>query len=177
MRTLIVCESMFGNTREIADAVAETLAAYGHVEVIDVSAAPPVVAAGTDLVVVGAPTHAFGLSRPNTRRSAVDQGASAEPAVGVREWLAALTGAAGGICAAAFDTRIARPRMPGSAARAAHRRLAARGFRMVADPESFWVTGTAGPIRPGEMERAHRWAYQLATTMSGRRPLDQWTAR
>jgi hypothetical protein len=177
MRTLIVCESMFGNTRAIAEAVAETLAAYGHADLVDVSAAPSVVGAGVDLVVVGAPTHAFGLSRLNTRQSAVAQGAGAEPAIGVREWLTTLTAASASTGAATFDTRIDRPRMPGSAARAAHRRLTRSGFHMVADPMSFWVTGTAGPIRPGELERAHRWAYELTTTMSGGRPLDQWPAR
>ena len=177
MRTLIVCESMFGNTRTIAEAVAETLAAYGHADLVDVTAAPSVVGAGVDLMVVGAPTHAFGLSRPNTRRSAVEQGAGAEPAMGVREWLTTLAAASASTRAVTFDTRIARPRLPGSAARAAHRRLARRGFQMVADPMSFWVTGTAGPIRPGELERAHRWAYELTTIMNGRRPLDQWPVR
>ena len=165
MRTLIVFESMFGNTRTIAEAVAETLAMDGQVDLVDVAAAPSVLGAGVDLVVVGVPTHAFGLSRPDTRRSAVEKGAGAEPALGVREWLTTLAAASAATGAATFDTRIARPRLPGSAARAAHRRLARRGFQMVAGPMSFWVTGTAGPIRPGELERAHRWAYQLGAAV------------
>ncbi len=164
MRTLIVCESMFGNTRTIAEAVAETLAMDGQVDLVDVTSAPCEIEAGVDLVVVGAPTHAFGLSRTNTRQSAVQQGAVAEPAVGVREWLATLSDG-NGIRAVTFDTRVARPKMPGSAAKATHRRLAGRGFHMVASPTSFWVTGTAGPLRPGEVERAHRWAYQLGGTL------------
>ena len=64
--------------------------------------------------------------------------------------------------AAAFDTRIDKPRVPGSAARAAEKRLRRLGFRFVAAAESFYVTGTKGPLVPGEVERARLWAEQVA---------------
>ena len=42
------------------------------------------------LLVVGAPTHAFSMSRPSTRLDAVRQGADAQRAAwGMREWLGA----------------------------------------------------------------------------------------
>jgi hypothetical protein len=163
MRTLMVCESMFGNTHAVAEAVVATLSRHGRTDLVDVAGAPVAIKADVDLVVVGAPTHAFGLSRPNTRESAVKQGAPGDvESVGVREWLATLAQPAGPTGAAAFDTRVARPRVPGSAARAAGRRLTRLGFQPVAKPVSFWVESTTGPLRPGELERARRWAEDLA---------------
>jgi flavodoxin len=76
MRALIVYESMFGNTRQIAEAVAEGLRA-GHdaapveVGLVEVGEAPATVA-DVDLLVVGGPTHALGMSRPETRQSATE---------------------------------------------------------------------------------------------------------
>lgn len=44
-----------------------------------------------DLVVVGGPTHAFSISRPQTRADAVEKGAQKGAAeTGIRKWLAAL---------------------------------------------------------------------------------------
>jgi flavodoxin len=70
MRALIVVESWFGNTRAIAGAVAEGLGGFMTVDVTEIGDAPARVAPDVDLVVVGGPTHAFGMSRPSTRRPA-----------------------------------------------------------------------------------------------------------
>ena len=81
MDTLIVVESMFGNTRKVADAVmlgvSTGLPAESDITVLDVGQAPQRLAPEIGFLVVGAPTHAFGMSRPSTRKSAVDQGAKA----------------------------------------------------------------------------------------------------
>lgn len=122
MQALIVYESMFGDTHMIAEAVADGLSQHMHVRTQDVGTLPEVTLpelTGVDLLVVGAPTHAFGLSRPSTRQSAVQQGAThASADVGLREWLARSTFPRG-MAVATFDTRINRPRVPGSAARKA----------------------------------------------------------
>ena len=83
---------MFGNTEQVGRAVAGGLADGGvDAVVVDVAAAPVDLPAGLDLVVLGAPTHAFSLSRPSTRADAVRQGASPERAAsGLREWLSAV---------------------------------------------------------------------------------------
>ena len=83
---------MFGNTEQVARAVAGGLATGGiDAVVVDVAAAPVDLPADLDLLVLGAPTHAFSLSRPSTRADAVRQGAPPERAArGLREWLSAV---------------------------------------------------------------------------------------
>ena len=90
-RAAVVCESMFGNTSALGEAIGAELRLRGfEVEEMDVSVAPPVASLEVDLLVVGAPTHAFSLSRPATRADAVRQGADeAHARTGVREWLQA----------------------------------------------------------------------------------------
>ncbi|GAA0815687.1 flavodoxin domain-containing protein [Spirilliplanes yamanashiensis] len=163
MRVLLVYESMFGNTALIAQAVADGMSGRVHVRVADAATMPEV--AGMDAVVVGAPTHAFGLSRPSTRLGAAERGAPAPPdRPGTREWLAALPHAA--LPAAVFDTVFAKPILLGSAAGKAARLLRRAGYRLIVPPESFWVTDTAGPLRAGELDRARRWGEQIAAAVA-----------
>ena len=161
-RSLVVYESMFGNTKAIAEAVAFGLA--GDVELAEVGTAPTDIASDVGLVVVGGPTHAFGMSRPATRRSAAE--ASGGPVmserIGIREWLGEVS-ALSTTAFAAFDTRIDRPRTPGSAARATNRRLRRIGLLVIVAPESFYVLGTSGPLKDGERSRAVSWGAHLAS--------------
>ena len=176
MRALVVYESMFGNTRKIAEAIAAGLASDAasgiEVSVVEVGVAPAALDPQLDLLVAGGPTHAFGLSRPRTRRSAAQQASRGvvSTGIGLREWLAALPPAAG-VTVAAFDTRSAKPRwMPGSAARAAARQLRGLGFRLVGRPARFCVSGITGPLVPGEIERAQHWGETLGAAVSARQP-------
>jgi hypothetical protein len=157
---LVVVESMFGNSREVADAVAQGLRTrITPVEVIDVGDAPAHPEPGLDLVVIGGPTHALGLSRPRTRSAATQRGASTRTDIGLREWLA--TADLGSqVPVATFDTRVGKA--PGSAARSAGRRLRRAGAA-VYDERSFFVRDVTGPLLPGELERATDWGRHLAT--------------
>jgi hypothetical protein len=132
-----------------------------RVDIVDVATAPGA-DADVDLLVVGGPTHAFRMSRPNTRNDAVRQGGRpAAAGIGAREWLDELQSTSSAP-AAAFDTRIKKWFIPGSAARSAGAVLRGRGFRLVAPPESFRVTGTAGPLVAGEEDGAREWGRSLA---------------
>ena len=90
-RGLVCFESMFGNTEAVAKAIAEGLSDHVSTTIEDVVTARPH-ADNVDLLVVGAPTHAFGLSWRQTRMSAASQGARAPQSelIGLREWLEAL---------------------------------------------------------------------------------------
>ncbi|NDL60868.1 flavodoxin family protein [Phytoactinopolyspora mesophila] len=163
MRALIVYESMFGNTFAIATSIAEGLAPHMTVEVVEVSEAPTELGPDFQLIVVGGPTHAFGMSRPDTRRTAADKTENelVSPGGGIREWLEAMSHVSPRTAAATFDTRVNRLRVPGSAARAAARRLRRLGFDIIARPQSFRVTEMTGPTVDGEMERAAEWGLML----------------
>lgn len=169
MRALVIYESMFGNTKLIAEAIAQGLSTHLPVDAIEVAEAPSVLRRDVGLVVAGGPTHAFGMSRARTRGDAADR--ATEPLVskdmGVREWLAALNRPEAPIVAAAFDTRVSKPRVPGSAARAIARRLRRLGFRLVAKPETFWVTGMTGPLLDDELKRARGWGETLGAEVTG----------
>jgi hypothetical protein len=164
MRALVAYESMFGNTQAIADAIVQGLSGRMRVEALEVGVAPTAIDDDVVLLVVGGPTHAFGLSRPRTRQDAARQATAGlvSRGPGLREWLTSLKAPAG-VAAAAFDTRISKPRLPGSAARAAEKRLRRLGLRMVAPAESFYVEGTSGPLLEGEQERARRWGESVGS--------------
>ena len=120
-RAVVVVESMFGNTEAVAHAVAEGLSGLFVVDVVRVCDAPTAIADDVQLLVVGGPTHAFGLTREGTRLAARDQGAhpSTGVNVGLREWLGGLRPSSTGLAVAAFGTRIKKTGVPGSAARGA----------------------------------------------------------
>jgi Flavodoxin domain len=163
MRSLVVYESWFGNTLQVAKHIASALAAEGEVELVSVDdPLPPL--DDVDLVVVGAPTHVHGLSSMRSRDAALDQGANGiDPGIGVRGWIDNLPHGEG-LRMAVFDTRADKPELlVGSAARGIARRLRRRGYRLVAEPESFFVYGTSGPLEVGELERAAEWATALAS--------------
>ncbi|WP_395659610.1 flavodoxin/nitric oxide synthase [Nocardioides sp.] len=174
MRALLVYESMFGSTHEIADAVVAGLTEAGaEVELHEVRSAPAARDADFDLLVVGAPTHAFSLSRPATRQEAVRQGAGAELVeTGLREWIAALgpREEAHDRAAAAFDTRVTKVRnLPKAASTRASHLLRRKGYRLVSRPTPFLVEDVQGPLVAGETDRARTWGRELAdaATRSG----------
>lgn len=167
MKALVVYESMFGNTEEIARAIGAGLAEDMEVEVQAVGKAPRTVPPDVELLVVGGPTHAFSMSRESTRVEAVKQGAATSPDIGVREWLEALPHRSGTATVTTFDTRVEGARhLPGSAAKSAARRARRHGFTHVERGESFYVHGTEGPLMDGETERARDWGRQVSRAVS-----------
>jgi|SRR3954451_23449552 hypothetical protein len=163
MKALVVYESMFGNTEEVAHAVGKGLAAHLKVDVTEVAKARSPVTELVDLIVVGGPTHAFSMSRPESREEAVHRGATqGSTDIGIREWLASLRHGPHSERVATFDTRATRAkRLPGSAARKAARAVRKDGYPSAAKPESFFVEDTAGPLSPGELDRAVAWGDRL----------------
>ena len=163
MRVLVVYESMFGNTRRIAEAIADGLAGHVWTELSEVSEVPATTHPELDLLVIGGPTHAWSMSRPRTRDRAWQQDPNrAAPGIGIREWLRQLPAARTSLAVATFDTRLDRPRwLTGSAAGAAARRLRTLGYRVV-DQRSFLVSGMLGPLGPDEPERARQWGVHLS---------------
>ncbi len=172
MKALVVYESMFGNTRHVAEAIAEGVRSSVPTDLMLARDAGDDDLADVGLVVVGGPTHAWGLSGARSREGAIAD-ASKHPdhlldtrplGPGVREWLHDLE-RHHGCYAAAFDTRFDKPTLlTGSAARKIQRRLHRAGLSTLAEPHSFVVTGMAGPLALGEIERATQWGQELGRT-------------
>lgn len=165
----VVYESMFGNTEAIATAVAEGLRSRGWDAAVAEVGSAPAAAQDVDLLVLGAPTHAFSLSRPATRAEAVSKGAApARVETGLREWLALLPPAtASSPPIAIFDTRVSKVRrLPAAASRKAARLVRDRRYQVVDRPSAFLVDDVAGPLLAGETDRAAEWGRSLADQLS-----------
>jgi hypothetical protein len=161
---LVIYESMFGNTEQLARAVAEGLELDDvSVTVREVGEATLISPRDVDLLVVGAPTHAFSLSRPSTRDDAVRQGAPESRAgTGLREWLAALP-AGNGLGIAVFDTRVSKVRrLPMAAGPRAAKIARQRGYTLLSKPVGFVVDDVKGPLGHQELERAVQWGRFIA---------------
>ncbi|HEX6760519.1 MAG TPA: flavodoxin domain-containing protein [Propionibacteriaceae bacterium] len=168
MKALVVYESMFGNTEQIARAVADGLGESIDVQLVEVPHAPSEPDPEVSLIVAGGPTHAFSMSRESTRADAINRGAQeGEREFGLREWLAALPAGNHTAKIATFDTKIESMRYaPGSAAKGAAKAARHHGYESAAKAESFYVREVDGPLVVGEVDRALAWARQLAASMT-----------
>jgi flavodoxin len=151
MNSLVVYESKFGNTHRVADIIGRALGSYGSAPVVDIESADAFKLDKVDLLVVGGPTQAHGMSPP------------------MRAYLDALITKAGtGMRAAAFDTRLKGPGfLWGSAAKGIAEEFRRAGFLLVTPPESFLVEGMKEPqLVDGEATRAQGWATQLGSQVA-----------
>lgn len=145
MKTLVVYDSLYGNTKAIAQAISDALP--GEVELLHMGEANASGLEVYDLLVVGAPTHA---AKPSPDCQAfLDQ-------IGEQ--------ALKGIRVAGFDTRLTNRLITlfGTAAPKIAKALEKRGGTLAGPPGGFYVTGGEGPLKAGEVERAAAWAQGLA---------------
>jgi Flavodoxin len=169
MSTVVVYESIFGNTKTIAEAIAEGLCGAGQVTLSSVDDLSPDQVADASLLVGGGPTHAHGMARADAHQtlakdgSYAKYGASLAGEESLRGWLERLP--PGRAAAAAFDTRYAKPRwLTGSAATKITQRLRRKGYSVVGI-ESFFVQTAGGPLADGERARAVAWGRALAANL------------
>lgn len=159
MKALVVYESFGGNTKAVAEAISEGLARHHlDTEVVGVDIAPPLQKIRVDLLVAGAPTHAFGLSGEDTSGDAHRHEGDLLPS-GMRGWL---DSGPASLLAATFDTHVRHPNLPGHAGHQAAKKLRRLGCRILAKPESFDVDSQDGPLLAGELDRARSWGDTLA---------------
>ena len=143
MKALIIYDSVYGNTEKIARAMAEAITPPDEVKVLQAGEANPSELASITLLIVGSPTHG---GRPTP---AVQEFLNKDPKFSLQR-----------INVAAFDTRI-QTKLVGVFGYAAGRianNLKKKGGTIIASPEGFFVTGSKGPLKEGELERAAAWA-------------------
>ncbi|AIX99946.1 hypothetical protein ART_0348 [Arthrobacter sp. PAMC 25486] len=173
MSIVVVYESMFGNTRRIALAIAEGLAPFGVVVTANVNDKLAEEAArSANLVVLGGPTHVHGMTRPASREEATtwandtSRNLTLEPSApgtGVREWIKDLE-LVPALCAA-FDTRRDMARiLSGAASGHIEHALTKRGSRAVISAESFLVSKD-NTLDDGELARARTWGTSVGKAM------------
>ena len=172
-RALVVYESVFGDARAIAHAIADGLSPFLDTDVLAATAAPAEIGPDLGLLVVGGPNHAFGMPRPSTREGAVAQhgAAIADTTTGLHEWLQSVRVPRTGLAAAAFDTRSSGHRMlvkMDHAARTEEKLLGTLGATIVAPAEHFFVADTRGPLVEGEEDRARTWGRTLGEVAGSR---------
>ena len=164
MRAIVVYESHWGNTAAIARAIADGLGTEARALTTDEATATAL--AGVDLIVAGAPVMAFRLPTEGALESLAHKPAKgpapdvSHPAM--RSWLAGVP--AGHGRGAAFETGVRWS--PGGATGAIESELRRAGYASIARSRRFVVTGTSGPLKTGEIERAQAWGVELAAAMA-----------
>ena len=173
MGIVVVYESMFGNTRRIALAIAEGLAPFGLVVTANVNDSRAKEATrSANLLVLGGPTHVHGMTRPSSREEATtgandkSKNWTLEPlarGTGVREWIKDLDLVPA--LSAAFDTRVDMVQiLTGAASGHIEHALTKRGSRAVISPESFLVSKD-NTLKHSELTRARNWGTSVGKAM------------
>lgn len=146
MKTLVVYDSLYGNTEIIARVIGDAIP--GEVPVLRVEQVNAGDLENVDLLIIGSPTHG---SLPT------------EAVQGLLERIGAP--AREGARAATFDTRLTwgfLERWGGFAAAKIADALKAKGWTLAGEPGGFFVRGLKkGPLKRGEAERATAWAKGL----------------
>ena len=160
MKAIIVYDSEFGNTEQIARAIGSALASPEEVPVMRVNAVKPDQLRGVEVLIVGSPTQRF---RP---LPAILSLLTEIPPNGLK-----------GVKVAAFDTRLTMReinktpilaffvKLFGASAYAAKsiaNSLKKKGGILAVPSEGFYVEGMKGPLVQGELERAANWARKLS---------------
>ena len=147
---LVVYDSFFGNTAEIAKTIGEAVGAA----VKKVDSVSPEDLKGIKLLFVGSPTRAF------------------QPTPTIMAFLKGQKGQLAGVKAAAFDTRIKVEDTSsgflrfmigifGYATPKLVKGLQKTGADIVLEAEGFAVLDSEGPLAEGELDRARAWAVKI----------------
>jgi flavodoxin len=149
MKTLVIYDSVYGNTKTIAQAIGDAIS--GEVRVLHVGQVSAAELETVDLLLVGSPTH------------------GGEPTEGVQALVERIgSPAREGAKVATFDTRFASRwvRIFGFAAPKMADALEEKGWTLAAAPEGFFVQGARrGPLKEGEAGRAAAWAKGLVESL------------
>ena len=155
MKSLVIYDSVFGNTAKVAQAVGKALGTAKTTSVVHVGDVQSEMLKEIDLLVVGSPTRGF------------------RPMEGITKFIKELpAGELIGKHAAAFDTRMDPEKIKsgflrfivkrgGYADKAIVKGLLDKGAQVLEPSAGFYVKESEGPLEDGELERAAAWAKEL----------------
>ncbi len=166
MKALIWYDSYFGNTQQVAEAVADAIQPYVRaVDLRRIQNAKPEDTEQANLLIIGSPTRGF------------------QPSPGTKALLRQLPHyALRGMWVAAFDTRIALHTIEsgvfrwivktgGYAASSIQKSLVRHGGQPVIASDGFCVTGKEGPLMDGELQRAREWGHIIGQIVGEEMPV------
>jgi flavodoxin len=153
MKTIVIFDSVYGNTKAITEAIGQGIT--GNVKVINVKDADISDLKNLDLLIVGSPTH------------------GGRPSKATKAFLESIpNNALKNIHIAAFDTGISSEGkgfflrtiiyLFAYAAKPLLDSLKKKGGMAVAEPESFIVEEREGSLKEGELDRATQWARGIS---------------
>lgn len=155
MKSLVIYDSVFGNTEKLAQAVGKALGSTPTVSVVRVGEANASMLESLDLLIMASPTRGF------------------RPTEGITKFLKNLPDSAlQGVKVSAFDTRIDIETLKnrvfkfivkrgGYANKAIAELLEKKGGQLIQPIEGFFVKDSEGPLVDGELERATAWAEAI----------------
>lgn len=161
MAALVVFDTVYGNTAEVARAIGDELGASREVRLMPVNEVRSTDLMGAELLVIGSPTRGF------------------RPTPAMQEFIGSVTSEQlHNVPTAVFDTRLDPDQVSpaplkwamkvgGFAGDVLRSKLAQKGARSASDVGGFFVDTAAGPLRVGEIERARGWARQIAAAVDG----------
>jgi flavodoxin I len=147
MKTLVLYDSAYGNTEQIARAIGSAIAC--DVDVLRIGEVNPSGLEPVDFLFIGSPTQ------------------SGKPTQAMTDFLDGIPEAVlKRINLVAFDTRLqsSLAGLFGYAAGKIANNLRSKGASLVSSPEGFFVKGKEGPLKEGEPERAALWAENISAS-------------
>jgi len=145
MKALVIYDSQFGNTEQIAKAIGGGIG--GEVKVVRFGEVSVAELGSYDLLIIGSPTQGGRYT------------------MSMKGFLDAIpSGSLANIRVASFDTRLKTKlvKIFGYAATRIADTLKIKGGNLVAPAEGFIVKGSKGSLAEGELERAAAWAKDIA---------------
>lgn len=141
MEVLIIYDSNFGNTKRVADHIANEFGS--NASSLSVNDFNENHLLGIKLLIIGSPINAW---RPTKK---------------IKEFLNRLDPIKmKGVKSAAFDTRV-KSFLSGNAAKKIAGALENSGANVVAPPMGFYVKGNEGPLVDGELKKAEDWVHLI----------------
>lgn len=141
MKTIVIYDSVFGNTKQIAESIASHLGENTKIQSIDQLSVEDW--QDSELLIIGSPINGW---RPTEK---------------IKKWLSSLSNQSlMGKKVASFDTRV-KLFIHGDAANQISKELQKAGAKTIVDPQAFFVAGSKGPLLPGEIDKAKLWAQSI----------------
>lgn len=141
MKSLVIFDSNFGNTKIIAEAIAKEFGKDS--KAVPVSGLNKKDLAGIKLLVAGSPIHGW---RPSEKMGVFLNSLLKDELKGIK--------------AASFDTRV-NFFFHGDATKKISKKLKEAGAEIITEPKAFFVKGREGPLADDEVKNAEDWARMI----------------